>query len=142
MITIEDILSRDPAALQCYQNDLILQICVDNNIKIKFINAISKVKRFNIFTQEFESFTEIEVLQHQLMFTRILKSLLPAEYRFTYIGEYNDTQIPKNMWVKMTEAERSAYKLRKNPCANCSMEFGQCRVEECQFLNKYRRLIN
>jgi glutamine synthetase type III len=117
----------------------ILNQLVNNNFKLKYINKIELIQRYNIGTSSYENIINIEVLSHKYMYKCNISKILISEYpiEITYAGEYSsDKKIPTNMWVKMNEIEKQNYLKQQNPCKGCLCETdgNHCQSSSCQFL--------
>jgi hypothetical protein len=120
----------------------ILKQLINKNFKLKFINRIELINRFNIGTSSFEDVINIEVLRHDYKYKYNLSKILTSDYNIevTYGGEYTgERMLPKNMWVKMNEDEKEHYLKQQNPCKGCVSEDLEivCDIKLCDFLKDY-----
>ena len=140
----------------------ILFALIKANIKIRFIKRIIVSESYESFTGLMKPLITIECLKHSYVYNDTLKNVLKKEFpetnfEFLYLGEFDGLKdLPKNMWVKMTQEERDAFKEQKDPCAGCpyikldcansiksdvldadSLPLLQINDSECQLLNDY-----
>lgn len=140
----------------------ILFALVKANIKLRFIKRIIISDSYELFTGNAKPLVIIECLKHSYVYTDLLENVVKnvqpdIKFEIIYLGEFDGVKdLPKNMWVKMTQEERDAHKKLKDPCTGCpyikldcansiksdvldadSLSLLQINDSECQLLNDY-----
>lgn len=121
----------------------ILKQLVKHGFKLRYIRGIRFSEVYDTFTSNYKSIVTIEILRLEYGSGKISNALKDLGYNIeiTYHGEYSENRpMPTNMWVKLTEEERAAYKKRKDPCLGCeriSMHMCSNTGLDCQYIQCY-----